>query len=155
MNFLAPYHDQAFYNLHRLQQFYRTLESPAAALAEASNKENFDAHHGDGIGDLADPFAQKNPYSNGGPSNPYIKRSFPSAKPYNERSFHSANSYNVTNATQPQAHVPTRAPYSNNNDKNPPPKNISPTLTQDQIQRIEENRKRAISIKMKRLQESS
>jgi hypothetical protein len=113
-------------------------------LAEASNKENFDAHHGDGIGDLADPFAQKNPSSNGGPSNPYIKRSF-----------HSANSYNVTNATQPQAHVPTRAPYSNNNDKNPPPKKISPTLTQDQIQRIEENRKRAISIKMKRLQESS
>jgi hypothetical protein len=132
------------------------LESPHAVEAEIHNKENHDAHHGDEIGELADPFAyapqqgsKRNPYNKaGGSMNPYNQhKPFSSSlNPYRQAYPQQQGSFSQnTGQVVPRANCtkPSRIPPSND---------VSPTLTQDQIQRMEENRQRALAIRMKRQQ---
>jgi len=165
------------------QEFYRILESPAAATAiinAAHSKENFDAHHGGVLDELPDPFGgcsnpyeqqrprvrsaslqnqqirsssqhrqhQRHPYSKNGlvsSSNPYSMGS--SSNPYQTHYQYNAQQ---TNCMMPRPVQAPAAPSSKNISMSPPPKSISPTLTQDQKRRMEENRRRALAIRMKR-----
>ena len=156
--------------LHFPKAFYEVLEDPSKAIAAISDKENCEAHRDGEFGEL-DPFGGcSNPYQqqhqphkrhatatmtnniNGGLSNPYQNHSqahvhTSTASRYSRQSSGSARMPSQFQQAQPSGSTSINA--------RSPPNNISPTLTQDQKRRMEENRQRALAIRMKRLQGSS
>ena len=147
------------------------LENPTAAataLAAASNKENVDAHHGNELGELPDPF--------GGSSNPYQQqkprlRNFPPPnktqsgcsnrfqnRPYTQKNVSTSGQYSRGNSTNTYQQLPLH----NARNQIPcqiqtrhatsllPTNNVTPTLTEDQKRRMEENRQRALAIRRMR-----
>ena len=111
-------------------------------MLESPNKENFDAHHDNELSNLADPSLSTS-FPRGGPSNPYHRRSFHSANHCNDQNSHASSPSIVPKGDLFSNSIMKRHPSSNN---------ISPALTQDQIQRMEENRQRALAIRMKKQQ---
>jgi hypothetical protein len=169
-------HDQSLNLYHyNLQEFYQMLDNPAAAVAAASEKENVEAHHGGELGELADPFGgSSNPYQqnmarargvsdNRGPGS-YQKRhtyaqnqnNASNISPYQRNG--SFNQYQKQQSGSKYTHVPNRAqapPTNVNHVRSPTPNNVSPTLTEEQRRRMEENRQRALAIRLKKQQGSS
>lgn len=149
------------------------LENPVAAITATNDKENVEAHHGGELGELADPFGgSSNPYQqqtprirkfsnpnqHGTSSNPYQKRHpFEQSKlsrssPYSTGS--SAMPYPRQQAISQYTQAPSNGappPYSKNT-RSSLPTYVSPTLTEEQKRRMEENRQRALAIRMKRQQ---
>lgn len=160
------------------------LEDPSKAIAAISDKENCEAHRDGEFGEL-DPFGGcSNPYKqqhqpherhatatmtnniNGGLSNPYQNHSqthvhTSTASRYSRQSSGSGlNQYHQKSIMENSARMPSQFQQaqpsgSTSINARSPPNNISPTLTQDQKRRMEENRQRALAIRMKRLQGSS
>ncbi len=113
------------------KEFYRMLDQGASYTSCDTNKEN----HNEGQIDLMDPFEDQtlyNPFCTGS-SNPYLRGKRPNTVISKNFSKHplrfqsSLPSYN-------QARVPVET-------------TMSPPLTQDQLQRMEENRLRALAIR--------
>lgn len=157
------------------------LENPSAAMAAAINKENVQAHHGGELGELPDPFGGcSNPYQPHQPRVPTapVSNSLGGLNPYQKQSHRIHNntapsrsftriisssnpqqnqlSYNTqNNAVSMQGRAPPG--YPNNMPRSLPPANnsstTSPTLTLEQKRRMEENRQRALAIRMKRQQQ--
>lgn len=130
------------------------LENPAAAVIASSNKENFEAHHGGDIGELADPF--------GGSSNPY-ERQQPRARNFIVPNQPANNIQKNISAATSYARGSSSNPYSKQHPYNMPisrtqappvPNSTSPILTEEQKRRIEENRQRALAIRMKKARNS-
>lgn len=96
-----------------------------------------------GLGDLGDPFEdnqrQSNMCNTGGRINHYSERKQSSSNPYQQN-----QQQRLTNVAQtagrfsPMPQMPTST------------NSVSPTLTNDQIRRMEENRRRALAIRMKK-----
>ncbi|KAK1743712.1 ATP-dependent DNA helicase [Skeletonema marinoi] len=120
------------------------------------NLNNFD----DGIGDLADPFVAPNPP----PSQNQTRRSgctpVNNPNPYtNQRQpppSYSGNPYNRQQQYQPRPPQPAQfqqrlSPVPQQQQRSP---SVSPTLTAEQKRRMEENRKRALAIRMQKQQNS-
>ena len=154
------------------QEFYRILESPTSTK-NAYNEGNFSARHHDEIDDLGDPFEtvtkpqEKTPLNprSSVPSNPYFqqKRSCPSFadNPYQklhswrQRSFHSTGPGPVPQShTGQQEAMATTTTQHSHPCSTPQSNDISHTLTQEQLNRMEENRLRALAIRMKRQRNS-
>jgi hypothetical protein len=131
------------------------LENPAAAVIASSNKENFDAHHGGDIGELADPF--------GGSSNPY-ERQQPRARNFivpnqpanniQKNNISAATSYASGSSSNPYTKQHPYNMLSSRTQAPHIPNSTSPILTEEQKRRIEENRQRALAIRMKKARNS-
>lgn len=111
-------------------------------MLESPNKENFNAHHGNELSNLDDSSLSKSTHR-GGPSHPYHRGSFHSANHCNDQ-----KSYDPSPSNGQNGDLYSKSTMKNTSSNN----NISPTLTQDQIQRMEENRQRALAIRMKKQQ---
>jgi len=133
----------------KVKAFYSLLDGGRPNLGQITNKENVVArHHDDHIGDLPDPFegdqTQRNPY-NSGRMNPYSQRK-------------QASSFSTNPYQQPQRQSQVQqtagrfSPVPQSASKPPPTStiSISPTHTQDQINRMAENRRLAIQKRMKK-----
>ena len=143
-----------------MKAFYRLLDGGDPNLGQVTNKRHVNKentasrHHSDAFGDLQDPFegnpTQRNPYSSGS-TNPYSQRKQPASN--------STNPYHQYQQNQRQGNVQTNGRFSPmpRSSPKPPPtvSSASPTLTQDQKRRMEENRKRALAIRMKKQNSSS
>eukprot|EP00579_Thalassiosira_antarctica_P012030 CAMPEP_0201922578 /NCGR_PEP_ID=MMETSP0903-20130614/10574_1 /ASSEMBLY_ACC=CAM_ASM_000552 /TAXON_ID=420261 /ORGANISM="Thalassiosira antarctica, Strain CCMP982" /LENGTH=778 /DNA_ID=CAMNT_0048459739 /DNA_START=65 /DNA_END=2401 /DNA_ORIENTATION=+ len=138
----------------KVKAFYSLLDGGRPNLGQITNKENVVArHHDDHIGDLPDPFegdqTQRNPY-NSGRMNPYSQRK-------------QASSFSTNPYQQPQRQSQVQqtagrfSPVPQSASKPPPTStiSISPTHTQDQINRMAENRRLAIQKRMKKQNDSS
>lgn len=150
---LRGFSEKSFRAHPKVKVFYSLLDNGGIPkCSQVNNKENFVTQHPDDhIGELRDPFeadqAQRNPYNSGNSMNPYSQRkqgasSF-STNPY-QQSQRQTQGY--TQAAGRFSPMPQSVPR-------PPPNSTSstsPTLTQDQVKRMEESRKRAIAIRMKK-----
>jgi hypothetical protein len=116
------------YHFRLLKAFYSLLDGNSSSRQVSTNKENIVLHHSEFSGDQM----ERNTYTSG-PRNPYFQQTNPST------SF-SSNPYGRFSPV-PQF---TIKPRPNSTSSTPP------TLTQDQLARIEENRKRALAIRMKK-----
>ena len=142
----------------KVKTFYNLLDNGGRPSPGQVNKENFVAEQRDDhIGDLPDPFdgdlpdpfdegnqTQRNHY-NSGPMNPYHQRKLPAS---------STNPY----YQQPRVQTSGRFSPVPQSGAKPPPSSassISPSLTREQLQRMEENRKRALAIRLKKQGNSS
>lgn len=98
----------------------------------------------DQIGELPDPFEAGNPRQGNNPynsgSDPYAQRKQPGSYPYQQRAYQANGRFSPMPHTSPR---PSSSMAS-----------TSPTLTQEQKQRMEESRKRALAIRMKKQQSS-
>lgn len=115
-------------HFRRLKAFYSLLDGNSRSRQVATNKENIVLRHSEFSGDQM----ERNLYTSG-PRNPYFQQTNPNT------SF-SSNPYGRFSPV-PQS---TPKPHPNSTSSTPP------TLTQDQLARIEENRKRALAIRMKK-----
>ncbi|KAL7536983.1 hypothetical protein ACHAXR_007524 [Thalassiosira sp. AJA248-18] len=153
---LRGFSEKAFRAHPKVKAFYNLLDNGGHPnFGQPNNKENFVTrqHDDHNIGDLPDPFEgnqmQHNPYNSG--PNPYSQRK--------QASSFSTNPYDQSRS-QRQVHVQTTGSFSPvpHSAPKPPPsstRSISPTLTQDQLKRMEENRKRALAIRLKKQKDSS
>ncbi len=116
------------YHFRPLKAFYSLLDGNSSSRQVATNKENVVLQRSEYDGDQM----KRNPYTSG-PMNPYFQQTKPNT------SF-SSNPYERFSPV-PQS---TPKPYPNSTRSTPP------NLTQDQLARIEENRKRALAIRMKK-----
>jgi len=162
-----------------VKAFYEVLEDPSKAIAAISDKENCEAHRDGELGELLDPFGGcSNPYqqqhqphkrhataaianTNGGLSNPYQNRSQTHVQTSNESSFShrssssGLNQYHHKNSARiPSQFQQAQPSGSISINARSPSNSTSSTLTQDQKRRMEENRQRALAIRMKRQQRS-
>jgi len=134
----------------KVKAFYNLLDGGCPNSGQINNKENVvSQHHDDHFGDLHDPFEGDqmhcNPYINGR-TNPYSQRkqaSLSSARIYQQPQRHAMR----MQAAGPQPQSAPKPPNSMSS--------ISPTLTRDQINRMEENRRRALAIRMNKQNGSS
>ena len=134
----------------KVKTFYNLLDNGGRPSPGQVNKENFVAEQRDDhIGDLPDPFdgdqRQRNPFNSSGSTNPYSQRKLPAS---------SANPY----YQQPRMQTSGRFSPVPQSGAKPPPSSassISPSLTREQLQRMEENRKRALAIRLKKQGSSS
>jgi len=165
---LRGFSEKAFRAHPKVKEFYRLLNggAPNPKRNGKENLNNFD----DGIEDLADPFVAPNPP----PTQNQTRRSgctpVNNPNPYtNQRqppSSYSGNPYNRQQQYQPRPPQPAQfqqrlspVPQQQQRSRNPyptPPSaaSVSPTLTAEQKRRMEENRKRALAIRMKKQQNS-
>lgn len=156
----------------KVKAFYDLLDGNSPNLSgEITDKENFDQHPGDDMGDLGDPFEEHRSCANHPPrkqgasfsSNPYQN---PQRQMQPQASSFSTNPYQQSRRQM----LPQGSSFSTNPYQQPtrqrqcvsplpqPPNstnNTSHTLTQDQRLRMEENRRRAIAIRMKKRNGSS
>jgi len=151
---LKGFSEKSFRAHPKVKAFYNLLDNPN--LGQMNNKENVvSRHHDDTFRDLSDPFdgiqAQQKPYDTSG-SNPYSQRkqsaSSYSSNPYQQpqRPWHpNVQTTGKFSPVPSAAHRPTPSSASS----------ASPNLTQDQVKRMEENRKRALAIRMKKQKDSS
>eukprot|EP00986_Skeletonema_menzelii_P000586 scaffold162_cov143-Skeletonema_menzelii.AAC.5 len=171
---LRGFSEKAFRAHPKVKEFYRLLNG-GAPNPKRHGKENL--NNIDGIGDLADPFVAPNPpppqqqnqtlgsgstplnnpfpYSNQRqpPSsysvNPYHRDSRPpQPAPYQQRVSPVPHHHHTHHQQQQRSHNPYPTP--------PSATSVSPTpqLTAEQKRRMEENRKRALAIRMKKQQNS-
>ena len=116
------------HHFRRLKAFYSLLDGNSRSRQVATNKENIVLRHSEFSGDQM----ERNLYTSG-PRNPYFQQTNPNT------SF-SSNPYGRFSPVLQS----TPKPHPNSTSSTPP------TLTHDQLARIEENRKRALAIRMKK-----
>ncbi len=166
---LRGFSEKAFRAHPKVKEFYRLLNG-GAPNPKRNGKENL--NNFDGIGDLADPFVAPNPppttqnQARGGGTTPTNNRN-PYSSQRQPPSSYSGNPYNRQQQYQPRPPPPqfqqrvtpnhqhhhqqqTNIPYPTP----PSAASVSPTLTAEQKRRMEENRKRALAIRMKKQQNS-
>lgn len=143
---LRGFSEKSFRAHPKVKAFYRVLDGKPPNVGTNKrhiNKENVVSHPIDQIGELPDPFEDprqgNNPYNSS--SNPYTQRKHqPGSNPYQQRAYQANGRFSPNPQTSPR-----------------PPSSMasaSPTLTQEQKQRMEESRKRALAIRMKKQQSS-
>ena len=145
---LRGFSEKSFRAHPKVKAFYRVLDGKPPNVGTNKrhiNKENVASRPVDQIGELPDPFEARdprqgnNPYNSG--SNPYTQRKHqPGSNPYQQRAYQANGRFSPMPQTSPR-----------------PPSSMasaSPTLTQEQKQRMEESRKRALAIRMKKQQSS-
>ena len=145
---LRGFSEKSFRAHPKVKAFYRVLDGKPPNVGTNKrhiNKENVASRPVDHIGELPDPFEAgdprqgNNPYNSGG--NPYAQRKQqPGSNPYQQRAYQANGRFSPSLQTSP------RPPSSMSS--------ASPTLTQEQKQRMEESRKRALAIRMKKQQSS-
>ena len=167
---LRGFSEKAFRAHPKVKEFYRLLNG-GTPNPKKNGKENFSNSH-DGIGDLGDPFVASipsaqnqyqarisgstsvnpNPYSNN--QNQPQPSSF-GGNPYNR---HQTKQYHVPAQYQQRVSPTPQQQQGRKQNTYPTPPSaagsVSPTLTAEQRQRMEENRKRALAIRMKKQQNS-
>jgi len=146
---LRGFSEKSFRAHPKVKTFYNMLDNGGIPnCSQANNKENFGNQHHCEIGDLRDPFEadqiQRNPYNSGQNMNPYSQRK-QGATSFSTNPYQQTQHQGHTQTTNRFSPVPQSVPM-------PPPNStssVSPTLTQDQVKRMEENRKRALAIRKK------
>jgi ATP-dependent DNA helicase PIF1 len=156
---LRGFSEKAFRAHPKVKEFYRLLNG-GAPNPKRNGKENLNNFH-DEIGDVADPFVAPNlptqTHARGSgsrtPVNPY------SNQPQQAPSSYAGNPYNRQQYQyQPRPPQPAQfqqrvSPIPQQQQQQQPPSSassVSPTLTAEQKRRMEENRKRALAIRMKK-----
>mmetsp|Transcript_11040 Transcript_11040/g.27143 ORF Transcript_11040/g.27143 Transcript_11040/m.27143 type:complete len:262 (+) Transcript_11040:1801-2586(+) len=141
---LRGFSEKSFRAHPKVKAFYSLLDKGGIPdFGQVTNKENAIQHDCDNIGDLHDPFEghHGNPY-NSGNTKPYSHQRQPipsfTKNPY-QQSQHSK-----------QVNVQITGRFSHVPQVTPKPSAASPAPTQDQVKRMEENRKRALAIRMKK-----
>ncbi|KAL9190689.1 hypothetical protein ACHAXT_000395 [Thalassiosira profunda] len=147
---LRGFSEKCFRAHPKVKTFYRLLDGDAPPTGPANEKENARAQHPDDcLGDF-DPFeggsAQGNPYSSGS-RNPYPQQKQPPSS-------YGSNPYGQPQGSG-QGQVQTMGRFSPVPSAPRPTVSISPNLTEDQRLRMEENRKRALAIRMQKQNGSS
>lgn len=175
---LRGFSEKAFRAHPKVKEFYRLLNGGTPNI-QKHGKENLKNSHDDGFGDMVDPFLAPNPTQNHGrgrgngngstPVNPYSNHhklqpapssSYPS-NPYDrqqQQQYQQRPPQPPPQRTQQQFQRVSPIPQQRTQHAYPTPpsaaSSASPTLTAEQRQRMEENRKRALAIRMKKQQNS-
>eukprot|EP00569_Conticribra_weissflogii_P020583 CAMPEP_0171426446 /NCGR_PEP_ID=MMETSP0881-20121228/3966_1 /TAXON_ID=67004 /ORGANISM="Thalassiosira weissflogii, Strain CCMP1336" /LENGTH=741 /DNA_ID=CAMNT_0011945929 /DNA_START=57 /DNA_END=2282 /DNA_ORIENTATION=+ len=130
---------KAFRAHPQVKEFYRVLEQGASLTSNDTNKENDYGEQIDATAQFEDQ-TSKNPYCSG-TFNPYVRGKRPSVVMTKDLSKHPFKMQSTIPGYN-QATVPVET-------------TVSPSLTQDQLQRMEENRLRALAIRKEKQRNSS
>jgi ATP-dependent DNA helicase PIF1 len=154
---LRGFSEKAFRAHPKVKEFYRLLNG-GAPNPTRSEKENLNNFHDD-FGDIVDPFVAPTPRnvargSGSTPVNPYFNH------PQQASSSYSGNPYNRQQRPPQPAQfqqrvspIPQQQQQHQRTFPTPPSaSSVSPVLTAEQKRRMEENRKRALAIRMKKQQ---